>query len=177
MQNTVEKLIPVETDAAQTSAQPDLAQSNPVPLGSLGMAAAGLGEGAPHEQTSSPIITGRVFVRDLLLPARIGVFPQELDREQMIRLSLDLEVTPDALPDNDDQTAVVRYDQIVAQAKSVIAEGHIGLVETLAHRLADICLEDPRVLSATVTVEKLQAVPQSASVGVTMTRRRNSRQM
>lgn len=117
-------------------------------------------------------VCGRVFVRDLLLPARIGVFPEEQGREQMVRLSLDLAVSPACLPDDDDQAAVVRYDQIVARAKRVIASGHIGLVETLAHRLAEICLEDRRVLEATVTVEKLQAVPQAASVGVTLTRRR-----
>jgi dihydroneopterin aldolase len=46
------------------------------------------------------------------------------------------------------------------------------LVETLAERMAAVALEDPRVERARVTVEKPDAFPDVAGVGVVVERRR-----
>ena len=45
-----------------------------------------------------------------------------------------------------------------------------NLVETLAERLAGICLQDPRVRSARVRVEKLDVFADAVSVGVEIER-------
>jgi dihydroneopterin aldolase len=51
-----------------------------------------------------------------------------------------------------------------------VSKGHINLAETLAERIAAICFEDIRVLSARVRVEKLHAVPGAESAGVEIER-------
>lgn len=114
----------------------------------------------------------RVFVRDLLLDALIGVYPEELTKPQKVLINIDLWVaeTPGEPPRS--YAEVVCYDNLVQRAKALLAEGHVGLVETLAERLAGLCLEDPRVLRTRVRVEKPEAIAEAAGVGVEIERRR-----
>lgn len=112
----------------------------------------------------------RILVRDLVLPWRIGVWRHEEGRQQRVRLNLDLQVAERADPAVDEYRDVLCYESIVDGIRSLSANGHVKLAETLAHRVADMCLNDPRVLRATVRVEKLDAIEDAASVGVEITR-------
>lgn len=114
----------------------------------------------------------RVFVRDLLLDASIGIYPEERARPQKILINLDLWVaeTPGQPPRG--YADVVCYERLVAATKSLLAEGHVDLVETLAERLAALCLADERVGRATVRVEKPDAITEAAGVGVEIERTR-----
>ena len=82
-----------------------------------------------------------VFVRDLVLPARIGVHPHELAGPQPIRINLDLGVEDDgararsrAPVGRDELARVVDYETLTAQVRALVASGHVRLVETLAER-------------------------------------------
>lgn len=115
----------------------------------------------------------RVFVRDLLLDALIGIYPEERVKPQKILINLDLWVaeTPGEPPRS--YAEVVCYENLVNRSKALLAEGHVDLVETLAERLARLCLADPRVLRARVRVEKPEAIAEAAGVGVEIERQRN----
>ncbi len=118
-----------------------------------------------------------VFVRDLLLLARIGVYASEQDGPQRIRVNVDLAVLDPAaaLPDgvgSDTLDRVVDYSRIVESVRGVVAAQHVQLVETLAERLAAACMADERIVSARVRVEKLDILPDGASAGVEVERRR-----
>jgi len=67
---------------------------------------------------------------------------------------------------------VVDYGAIAGRVRAIAAAGHVRLVETLAERIAESCLEDPRVAIARVRVEKLDILPDASSVGVEVERRR-----
>jgi dihydroneopterin aldolase len=114
----------------------------------------------------------RVFVRDLLLDALIGIYPEERVKSQKILINLELWVaeTPGEPPRSYDE--VVCYEQLVKRAKALLAEGHVDLVETLAEKLASLCLADERVLRTRVRVEKPEAIAEAAGVGVEIERRR-----
>jgi dihydroneopterin aldolase len=111
-----------------------------------------------------------VFVRDLVLECRIGIYDQEKAKPQRVRINLDLAVREDAQPIGDDYDRVVCYERIVAKARGIAEDGHVNLVETLAERLAGICLQDPRVRSCRVRVEKLDVFADALSVGVEIER-------
>ena len=113
----------------------------------------------------------RVFVRDLVLPARIGIYEHEKTGPQRVRINLDLEVE-DGPPEADEIDHVVSYEPLVLAARDILAAGHIALLETLAERLAAECLSDPRVRLARVRVEKLDAFPDADSVGIEIERAR-----
>lgn len=113
--------------------------------------------------------TRRMFIRDLLLDCWIGVYRHERDADQRVRINIDLAVRDDR-PADDSIANVINYDDIVAGVKAIVNSGHINLVETLADRIGDVCMEDPRVLTARVRVEKLDAVAEAAGVGVEIER-------
>lgn len=111
-----------------------------------------------------------VFVRDLELDAAIGVWRHEHGRRQPIRINLDLGVVQEATAPEDTLDAVVDYQHLVDQVKAIVDREHLKLVETLAERIAAACLEDSRVVSARVRVEKLTAIPEAVSVGIEIER-------
>jgi dihydroneopterin aldolase len=114
----------------------------------------------------------RMFVRDLVLPCRIGVYAHEKQGPQRVRINVSMRVEPDPGPRNDDIANVLSYDELLTGIKGLTARGHINLVETLADAIADICLADRRVIETRVTIEKLDIEPDAASVGVEVERRR-----
>jgi dihydroneopterin aldolase len=101
------------------------------------------------------------------------VHQHERIANQRVRINLELEVTaPPAI--DDDLEKVVCYGEIMTGIRHVVGSGHVNLAETLAERIADMCLADARVRAAKVRVEKLDVFPEAASVGVEIERRRPS---
>lgn len=113
--------------------------------------------------------TLKVFVRDLVLPCRIGVYSHEKHAEQRVRINLEL-TCHEHPAINDEHHNVVCYADVVSAIRGLLAEGHINLVETLAERIAALCLADHRVIGAKVRVEKLDVMPEASAVGVEIER-------
>jgi len=114
--------------------------------------------------------TRHVFVHDLVLPAHIGVHGHEHGRTQRVRINLDLSVQEGPAAIGDELANVVCYEHIIDDIRAIVAAGHVRLVETLAERIADMCLADRRVSIARVRVEKLDVMPDADSVGVEIER-------
>jgi len=131
-----------------------------------------LGMASDGSEPEAGIATGlrHVLVRDLVLPCRIGVLRGERDAGQRVRINLDLAVPEEPQPIDDDLRNVVCYDEIVSGVRAIVAAGHVNLVETLAERIAAMCLADQRVASVRVRVEKLDVYPDAAAVGVEISR-------
>jgi len=110
-----------------------------------------------------------LFVRDLVLPGLIGVHRHERDEKQRVRINLDLTVAEPTAGD-DRLASVVNYETIVSRIRAAMAAGHMNLVETLAERIAALCLDDSRVQAVRVRVEKLDVFPDAASVGIEIER-------
>jgi len=122
--------------------------------------------------------TRHMFIRDLTLAASIGVYAHEHEAPQRVRINLELAVTDDGgarlsrpAVGEDNLARVVDYEAIVIRTRAIVAAGHVQLVETLAERIAEACLTDPRVLIVRVRVEKLDVFADAASVGVEIERR------
>jgi dihydroneopterin aldolase len=111
-----------------------------------------------------------VFVRDLELEANIGVYHREKGQLQPVRINIDLTVEEMDGELGDKLANVVDYGAVVEGVKTILAGGHLNLVETLAEKIAAHCLEDARVKVARVRIEKLKVVPEAQSVGVEIER-------
>ena len=114
-----------------------------------------------------------MFVRDLVLPCRIGIYGREQAGPQPVRINLDLAVNDSAAAD-DSLDTVVCYDNLVERVRTLVGGPHVNLVETLAEDISRLCLEDARILTAWVRIEKLNAVTDASSVGVEIERNRPS---
>lgn len=119
-----------------------------------------------------------VFLRDLVLNASIGVYPHEHRAKQRIRINVDLGVEDDAARalsrarvGRDELSRVVDYEAVANRVRAIVDAGHVRLVETLAERIAEACLEDPRIHLARIRVEKLDVFADAASAGVEIERR------
>jgi dihydroneopterin aldolase len=110
----------------------------------------------------------RVFVHDLVLDAEIGVYTHEKGVTQRVRFSVDVDLIPPAEALDDDIGRAFDYDTIIKGIKSIVARGHINLVETLAEEVALHCLAHPRAARVTVKIEKLDKEP--GAVGVEIVR-------
>lgn len=103
-----------------------------------------------------------VFVRGLTLEAGIGIHDHELGRLQRLVIDVTLDLAPAPVERLAD---TVNYETVAAAARAIIAEGHVGLVETFAQRLATSCLSDPRVRRCSVRIEKPGALEGAAAAG------------
>ncbi len=115
-----------------------------------------------------------VFLRDLILDAEIGVYGEEKGRTQPVCINLTMDVLEPVNPLADDPADVVCYNRITQSIEAILAEGHILLVETLAERIAALCLAHPMVSAVWVRVEKPQAIEQAAAAGVEIYRRKST---
>src|SRR5665213_299191 len=113
-----------------------------------------------------------VFVRDLTMLALIGIHDAEKLKPQRIVVNIDLSVRESDGPMPDDISHVISYAIIVTKCETIVAEGHVNLVETLAEKFAEACLKDKRVMAARVRIEKPDIIPNATSVGVEIERDR-----
>ena len=125
-----------------------------------------------HHVASAASRVRHVFVRDLECLALIGIYEQEKIKAQRIIVNIDLSVSESDGPMSDDISHVVSYEIIAKKVESMLAEGHINLVETLCEKIAQSCLKDKRVLAARVRVEKPDIISNARSVGVEIERGR-----
>jgi (5-formylfuran-3-yl)methyl phosphate synthase len=113
--------------------------------------------------------TDRIFIRDFILPVRIGAYAHERDKPQDVCFNVDVEVLRAGRAAVDIRD-VFSYDLITDSIRMIVAEEHIALVETLAERISALLLTHPKVNGVTVRVEKLQVGPGGA--GIEVVRRR-----
>jgi dihydroneopterin aldolase len=110
------------------------------------------------------MMDSKVFVTGVRVQAEIGVYRHEIGRVQPLIVDVEIDVPTSA---SDRLAETVNYETILQAAQQIAASGHIDLVETFAHRLADRCLEDARVTRARVRIEKpLALAPDAVAAGV-----------
>lgn len=102
-----------------------------------------------------------------------GVFEFERREGQTFVIDLVLGVDTRPAAGSDDLQDTVDYGSLVAAVKNAVEHDPVDLIETLAQRIADVCLLDDRVEWATVTVHKPDAPIEATfrDVALTITRR------
>ena len=98
-----------------------------------------------------------------------GVFEFEKREGQtfVIDLTLGIDTAPAAA--SDDLPDTVDYGSLVASVKAAVEKDPVDLIETLAQRIAGVCLRDVRVEWARITVHKPKAPIDAKFADVTLT--------
>ena len=106
--------------------------------------------------------------------AHHGVFEFERREGQIFIIDLRLGLDTAAAAASDDLTATVNYGTLATDVKAAVERDPVDLIETLAQRIADVCLGQPRVEWARITVHKPQAPIDAtySDVALTITRKR-----
>jgi 7,8-dihydroneopterin aldolase/epimerase/oxygenase len=121
----------------------------------------------------------RVEVRGLRVDGVHGVLEEERAGPQPFEVDLDLYLDTGEAAATDDLTTTADYAGAVDAAVAVVTGRPHRLLESLAGAIADVVLEDPRVVEVTVAIRKLRPpVPhQLTSAGVRIHRRGGDRRL
>ena len=119
----------------------------------------------------SSMSTRSVFIDRLEVKTIIGIHPFEKQTPQRVVVSVEMTVLETGSPGSDRFDEVVDYERIVNEVRATVLAGQVNLIETLAERIAVVCLVDRRVRCARITVEKPDIFADCAGVGVTIERR------
>ncbi len=113
-----------------------------------------------------------IEIKDLLLRCIVGINESERKEKQdvLINITLWADLKPAAA--RDDIALTVNYRTVTKQIIQEVESSHYFLVEALASRIANICLQDPQVQKVLVSVEKPGALRFARSVGVRIERTR-----
>ena len=113
----------------------------------------------------------RVFLREVVLDANIGIQASEKAGSQKLVISIDLFV-PLAVstPRHDKIAEVVDYDIVRNVVRKRIARGHINLQETLVDDIATELLAHAGVYAVRVASEKPDVYEDVEAVGVEILR-------
>jgi dihydroneopterin aldolase len=122
-------------------------------------------------------LTDELTVRGIECFGHHGVLEFERREGQtfVIDLTLGIDTAPAAA--SDDLRDTVDYGSLVASVQAAVETDPVDLIETLAQRIAGVCLSDDRVEWASVTVHKPDAPIEATftDVALTITRKREGR--
>ena len=111
----------------------------------------------------------RLSVRGIAVHGHHGVFDFERRDGQEFVIDLALAIDTRLAAQNDDLQDTVDYGTLVDEVRSAVANDPVDLIETLAQRIADVCLRHPHVEAVEVTVHKPHAPIQATFEDVALT--------
>jgi FolB domain-containing protein len=112
----------------------------------------------------------RIEIKDLLLRGIIGINDWERENEQDILISITIYADLRRAGETDDIEHSVNYRTVTKRVIEHVESSEHFTVETLAAKIAQICLEESGVLRVRVRVEKPGALRFAKSVGVEIER-------
>ena len=107
-----------------------------------------------------------VFINDFIIEEIIGIHKHEKTKKQKIKFNIVLDINQSTLPDEKDIKSIVDYEKITNKLEKLAKEKKYNFLETLAEDSFKEIFEDKRINSATVKIEKPDAIKNAGSVGV-----------
>lgn len=117
-------------------------------------------------------MSDQIHISDLLLRTIIGINDEEREKKQDVLINISMLVDLKTAGRSDDINDAVNYRTITKEIIELVENSHFQLVEKMADEVARICLQDHKVQSARVQIEKPGALRFARSVGVTVVRTR-----
>jgi dihydroneopterin aldolase len=113
-----------------------------------------------------------IVIRELRVEARIGIHRREHHVKQTVSIDLDIGVPGIAVFASDKVADTIDYEQVALRIRELAASGHFRLVETFAHRIASLLIDDFGAPWVKVSAAKVGILGNAKFVGVTIERRR-----
>ena len=107
-----------------------------------------------------------VFIKDFIIEEIIGIHNHEKIKKQKIKFNIVLDVNQSSLPDEKDIKSIVDYEKITNKLKNLTKNKKYNFLESLAEDSFKQIFEDKRINTATIKIEKPDAIKNAKSVGV-----------
>ena len=107
-----------------------------------------------------------VFIKDFIIEEIIGVHEHEKIKKQKIKFNIILNINQNSVPDEKDIKSIVDYEKITNKLLNLTRIKKYNFLESLAEDSFKEIFVDKRINSATVKIEKPEAIKNAESVGV-----------
>jgi dihydroneopterin aldolase len=98
-----------------------------------------------------------IFLKNLVVSAKHGVYDSEKIHEQRFKIDLELEVDNDSAFESDDVKDTIDYAYVRQVVINTVQNNSFDLIERLAQAICDQVLMDTRILQITISIFKLDA--------------------
>jgi FolB domain-containing protein len=115
----------------------------------------------------------KILIKDLILRCIVGVNGSERREKQDVVINVILWSDFTKATKTDDIDKTVDYKKINKSIIELVENSKFFLVETLAERIAQLCLQNKRVRKVKVSVEKPGALRFARSVGAEVFRKKD----
>ena len=122
------------------------------------------------------VAAGRATIRisDLALRTVIGINEWERRTPQDVVINISMQFDASAAVASDAVGDTLDYKRVKQAVISLVEQSHFGLLERLCYEVLQKVMAEPRVLAATVRIDKPQALRFARSVSVEMQAERPS---
>ena len=107
-----------------------------------------------------------VFIKNFVIEEIIGIHEHEKIKKQKIKFNIILDVNKNSIPDEKDIKSIVDYEKITNKLENLTKSKKYNFLESLAEDSFKEIFEDKRINSATIKIEKPEAIKNAKSVGV-----------
>jgi dihydroneopterin aldolase len=114
--------------------------------------------------TSADAPYSKIIIRNMRVEMLIGVHEHEKRARQTVIVNA--EIYTDPPKQTDEIRDVLNYEIVASGIDELACGGHIHLVETLAERIAELCLKQKQAHAVMVRVEKPDIFESMDAVGV-----------
>ena len=111
-----------------------------------------------------------IFLREIRLDARIGIYKRERTITQTVEIDLDIALPDDRVFKSGKVADTIDYAVVIERIRAVLVEQHYGLVESLAEHIAQILMGEFRSPWVRVSIAKIGAQRSARRVGVVIER-------
>ena len=114
----------------------------------------------------------KIIISDLLLNIIIGYHSFEKINKQNVKFNIELDYTNQKPHNDKDIKSIVNYERIAKIIKNLTKSKHYNLLESLAEDVFDKLFKDERINKIKLKIEKLNAIKETVSVGIEITKKR-----
>jgi dihydroneopterin aldolase len=111
-----------------------------------------------------------IFLREIKLDARIGIYKREKAVTQTVELDLELALPDDRVFKTGKVSDTIDYAVVIERIRAALVEQHYNLVENLAEQVAQIILKEFHAPWVRVSIAKIGALPNARRVGLVIER-------
>ena len=114
----------------------------------------------------------KIIITDFLLNIFIGYHGYEKINKQNVKFNIELDhVNPKHLNDKDIKS-IFNYEKITKIIKNLTKSKHYNFLESLADDIFNELFKDKRINKIRLKIEKLDAIKETISVGIEITKKR-----
>lgn len=114
----------------------------------------------------------KIFLKNLRLKTRIGIFAWEKQIDQIINIDLEIGTDIKKAAETDDVQYSLDYKALSKKIIDYVENNKHDLVEALIENIANMVLKEFKVEYITISIGKPGAIRGSQDVGITITRKK-----